>query len=289
MQTLKVLLGTYPHTAAIKSGTLASPHLRLDFVEYNPVWDGFKAMIREEQFDVAEMAAVTYLIAKAHGKDLALLPSAMIGRFQHPFALANAAKGVKGPADLAGRRVGIRSFTTTTGAWLRGILANDYGVDLDAVRWVTFEDPHVAEYVDTTERAGAGKAIVPMLLAGELDAVLGERSDDPRAKPLFENPDEEARRWYGRHHVVPINHLVVMRGALLRQSPDTVRAVYDLLLTGKKAAGAPASGPDPLAFGIEAHRASLDLLARYCFQQQLIPYPISVDEMFAGTAELLGT
>src|SRR6478752_1181621 len=74
------------------------------------------------------------------------------------------------PRDLEGRRVGIRSFTTTTGAWLRGILANEHGVDLDAVHWVTFEDAHVAEYIDTTERAPAGRPIIQMLLDGELDA-----------------------------------------------------------------------------------------------------------------------
>ena len=103
-----------------------------------------------------------------------LLPAAMIGRFQHPFAIYNAAKGTLAPADLNGKRVGIRSFTTTTGAWIRGILANDYGVDLDSIDWVTFEDPHVAEYKDTTQRAPEGKKILPMLLDGELDAVLGE-------------------------------------------------------------------------------------------------------------------
>ena len=288
MQTLETLLGSYPHTAPIKSGALASKHVALEFVEYNPVWDGFKAMIREQQFDVAEMAAVTYLIAKAHGKDLALLPAAMLGRFPHPYAITNATKGALRPSELDGKRVGIRSFTTTTGAWLRGILANDHDVDLDSIRWVTFEEAHVAEYIDQTERAPAGKAIVPMLLDGGLDAVLGERSDDPRARPLFDNPAEEAQRWYGKHHLVPINHLVVVRGSLLRKSPDTVRAVYDLLGEGKKAAGKPASGPDPLPFGIEAHRPALELLAHYVFQQGLIPRPISVDQMFEGTAELVG-
>ena len=95
---------------------------------------------------------------------LALLPAAMIGRFQHPFAIYNATKGTMTPADLNGRKIGIRSFTTTTGAWLRGMFANDYGLDLASVKWLTFEAPHVAEYVDATERAPAGKAIIPMRL-----------------------------------------------------------------------------------------------------------------------------
>ena len=125
------------------------------------------------------MAIVTYLMAKSFDKPMVLLPDVVVARFQHAFALYNAKQGTLKPADLNGKRVGIRSFTTTTGAWLRGILANDYGVDLDSIDWVTFEDAHVAEFVDTTQRAPAGKQIIQMLLDGELDAVLGEKSDHP--------------------------------------------------------------------------------------------------------------
>ncbi|MCC6778738.1 MAG: hypothetical protein IT537_19285 [Hyphomicrobiales bacterium] len=319
--TLQALLGTYPHTAPLKSGALRSERFDLAFTEIVPVWDGFKGMIRDDKYDVSEMAVVTYLLAKAQeskaqeskaqeskaqeskaheskaperkahdnerGRPLALLPAAMIGRFQHPYAIYNASKGPMTPADLAGKRVGIRSFTTTTGAWLRGMLADDYGVDLDGIEWVTFEDPHVADYRDTTQRAPAGKRIVPMLLAGELDAVLGESSDDPRIASLFGDPHAEAQRWYAEHKVVPINHLVVMRARDVAADPDTAREVYRLLCAGKRLAGPP-SAPDPIPVGIAANRASLALIADYVFQQGLLPRRVSVEEMFAETAALVG-
>jgi 4,5-dihydroxyphthalate decarboxylase len=286
-KTLKTLIGTYPHTAPLKSGAVTSDRIDFAFTEIVPVWDGFKGMIREDRYDVSEMAVVTYLIAKAHGKSLALLPAAMIGRFQHPYAIYNASKGTMKPSDLNGKRVGIRSFTTTTGAWIRGILANDYDVDLDSIEWVTFEDPHVAEYKDTTKRASEGKKIVPMLLDGELDAVLGETSNDPRAKPLFGDPQAEAKLWYAKHKAVPINHLMVMRTADVKADPETAREVYHVLLEGKRAVGAPPD-PDPLPFGIEANRPSLKLIAEYAYQQKLIPHRISVDDMFAETRDVLG-
>jgi 4,5-dihydroxyphthalate decarboxylase len=284
---LKALIGTYPHTVPLKSGALRSDRFDLEFTEIVPVWDGFKGMIRDDNYDVSEMAVVTYLLAKAHGKALALLPAAMIGRFQHPYAIYNATKGPMTPADLNGKRVGIRSFTTTTGAWIRGILANDYGVDLDSIQWVTFEEPHVAEHEDSTQRAPEGRRIVPMLLDGELDAVLGESSDDPRIKSLFGDPQAEAQRWYAHHKVVPINHLVVMRARDVAADPDTTREVYRLLREGKRLAG-PAATPDPIPFGIEANRASLALIAEYAFQQRLLPHRISVDDMFAETFALVG-
>ena len=125
-----------------------------------------------------------------------------MARFQHGHALYNAqARHDRRRAGLNGKRVGIRSFTTTTGAWLRGILANDYGVDLDSIDWVTFEDAHVAEYKDITKRAPSGKQIVQMLVDGELDAVLGEKSDHPDLQPLFADVAAEEKAWFARHGV----------------------------------------------------------------------------------------
>src|ERR1700736_3795654 len=182
---LRTLLGDHPGTAALKNGSIKSDLVTFDFADYSPTNKGFKPMVREQAFDVSEMAVVTYLMAKSFGKPMVLLPNAVLARFQHGHALYNAKQGTLKPVDLNRKRVGIRSFTPTTGAWLRGILANDYGVDLDSIDWVTFEDAHVAEFKDTTKRAPAGKQIVQMLIDGELDAVLGEKVGLPDLKPLF--------------------------------------------------------------------------------------------------------
>ncbi|MGY8661113.1 hypothetical protein Q3C01_01930 [Bradyrhizobium sp. UFLA05-109] len=279
---LRTVLGSHPHVQTLKSGELRSDSFDLDFIEYTPTNTAFKPMVREQAFDVCEMAIVTYLMAKAHGKPLVLLPATMLGRFQHAYALYNPERGTLGPSDLEGKRVGIRSFTTTTGAWIRGILANDYGVNLDKISWITFEDPHVAEYIDTTERAPKDKKIQQMLLDGELDAVLGETSNDPRLKPLFPDPAAEAASWYARRGVVPVNHLVVVTEALAKSRPDVVAGVYDLLTAGKAKAGAAAS-PDLLPFGIEANRRPLELIIDYAYQQALIPRRFAVEELFDDT------
>ncbi|MBB4362243.1 4,5-dihydroxyphthalate decarboxylase [Bradyrhizobium sp. CIR18] len=279
---LKAVLGNHPHVQAVKSGAFRSDLFDLDFITYTPTNTAFKPMVREQAFDVCEMAIVTYLMAKAHGKPLVLLPATMLGRFQHSYALYNPTKGTLGPSDLEGKRVGIRSFTTTTGAWIRGILANDYGVNLDKIRWVTFEDPHVAEYVDTTERAPKDKNILQMLLDGELDAVLGETSDSPRLKPLFPDPAAEAAKWYAKRGVVPVNHLVVVTEQLARTRPGIVAGVYDLLKQNKVQVG-PAATPDLVPFGIEVNRKPLELIVDYAFQQALIPRRYAVEELFDET------
>src|ERR1700751_3904058 len=205
---LRTLLGDHPGTSALKRGPIKSDLVAFDFVDYSPTNKGFKPMVREAAFDVSEMAIVTYLMAKSFGKPMVLLPDVVVARGQHGYALYNAKKGTLTPSDLNGKRVGIRSFPTTTGAWLRGILANDYGVDLGSIDWVTFEDAHVAEFKDTTKRAGAGKQIVQMLIDGELDAVLGEKVEHTDLKPLFADTAAEEKAWFAEHRVRPINHMV---------------------------------------------------------------------------------
>src|SRR5450631_4216014 len=272
---LRTLLGDHPGTSALKNGAIKSDLVTLDFAEYSPTNKGFKPMVREAAFDVSEMAIVTYLMAKSFGKPMVLLPNVVLARFQHAHAVYRAELGNLGPRDLEGRRVGIRSFTTTTGAWLRGILANDYGVDLNSIDWVTFEDAHVAEFRDTTVRAPQGKQIIQMLIDGELDAVLGEKVDHPGLKSLFPDVAAAEKAWFAKHKVVPINHMVVVSTTLSRTQPEVVREVSRLLR--ESAALAPAGSP---RFSADEMRHSLELIIHYIAQQGLIPRAYAVDELF---------
>ena len=288
--TLRTVLGNYPHTLPLKRGEIASGAVRLDFVDVKPTHLAFKPMVRELAYDVCEMAIVTFLMAKAHGKPLALLPALMLGRFQHHCMLYNAERGTLAPQALAGRRVGVRAYSQTTGVWLRGILANDYNVDLDTVRWVTFEDAHVAEYRDPPqiERASADKDMTAMLLAGEIDAAIygAELPADPRLKSIIPEPEAAAQAWYRKHGVAPVNHLVAVKTDLVRTQPRAIAEVYRLLAAAKRAAPAPA-GIDPAPFGVAANRPALQLIVDYCLQQRMIPRRFSVDELFADVEELI--
>ncbi len=263
---LRTLLGDHPGTSALKNGSIKS----------DLVTQGFKPMVRDGAFDVSEMAIVTYLMAKSFGKPMVLLPNVVLARFQHAYAVYRAELGSLRPRDLEGRRVGIRSFTTTTGAWLRGILANDYGIDLNSINWVTFEDAHVAEFRDTTQRAPQGKQIIQMLLDGELDAVLGEKVERPGLKPLFADAATEERSWFAKHKVRPINHMAVVSANLSKDHPEAVREVFRLL-QASAALAPPAAAPH---FSAEDMRRSLELIIQYTAEQGLIPRAFAVDELF---------
>jgi 4,5-dihydroxyphthalate decarboxylase len=292
IETLSACLGTYPHTKALKDGSVKSDRLTLNFTEINPVNRAFLLMAREQKFDVCEMAIVTYLQAKAYGKPLMLLPATMLGRFQHGALLYNSERGVLRPQDLPGRRVGVRAFSQTTGVWIRGILWKDYGLDLGTVRWVTFEDAHVAEYRDPpgVERAAADQDITKMLLDGELDAAIfgGAMPTDPRLKSVVPDPEAAGKEWYKKHGTVPVNHMVVVKDSLAKSNPGAVREVFRMLLDSKKAAGLPKAGAiDLIPFGFDAVKPALELMSSYALEMKIVPRRYSVEELFDDTTRAL--
>jgi len=279
---LRTLLASNPYTSALRSGQLTSPLVHFDFADIQPANRGFKALVREQKFDLGELAIVTFLQAKAYGKPYVLLPAVAVARGQHHTIFFNPERGPLRPADLNGRRVGVRSYTQTTGAWVRGFLGEEYGVDFRSIQWITFEAPHVAEYTDPpwVRRAPEGKKLLQMLLDGEIDAGIfgSENPEGTSLQPLIPNAAEVAARWAAKHGGVPINHMMVIRESLTRERPDVVREVYRLL---KESAAAAASiSPGGPRFGVDAARKSLETIIQYAESQTLIPRRFSVDELF---------
>jgi 4,5-dihydroxyphthalate decarboxylase len=282
---LKTLLGDHPTTLSLKQGKVTSSNVALDIADVPQAYLAFKRVVRDFEFDVAELAIVTYLMAKAHGKPYTLLPVVVLSRFQHPFIVYNSARGELKPGDLKGKRVGIRSYSVTTTMWLRGVLMNDHGLDIDSVKWVTTEEAHVAEFKDppTVQRAPAGRDLLAMLMDGDLDAmVLGDKTlKDPRLKRLIPDPDQAAKEWHTRNGAIQINHMVVVKGAVSKSNPDAVREVYRLLKESKRAAPPPEPGAlDMTPIGLEPNRRNLEIAIEYVYQQRLIPKRYKVDELF---------
>src|SRR5271169_5442058 len=171
---IDTLLQDKPWNMPLKCREIKSSIVEFDFDDIEEASDHFKPLVRDLVYDCGELAIVTYLQAKAYNKALVLLPFVVSGNFHHKSIGYNTAKGDLAPADLAGRRVGVRTYSQTTGVWVRGILQNEYGVGLDKVTWVTFDDSHLAEYSDppNCQRAPKGKKLVDMLLDGEVDAAI---------------------------------------------------------------------------------------------------------------------
>jgi 4,5-dihydroxyphthalate decarboxylase len=290
---LYTLLGDYLNTSALRNGGVTSSLVDLQFADVKVSNTAFKPLVREAKFDLGELAIVTYLQAKTYGKPYVLIPATVLGRGQHHTIAYNPQRGPLKASDLTGKRVGVRAYTQTTGAWVRGFLSDDYGVDPSKIRWITFEDPHLAEYKDPAfvTRAPEGKNLVQMLVDGEIDAaIVGDKIPDPRLAPLIPDADNVARKWAETHGGIPINHMMVIRKSISDSRPDLIREIYRMLRDSRRSVPPPPDGSvaDPWRFGVEANRASLEIIIDYSFRQQLIPRLFSVDELFDDCARALG-
>ena len=289
--TLQSLLGDHPGTQALKAGRVSSPLVAFDFADVKQVFTQFKAMMRDLKYDFGEIALNTYLQGFEYGKPYVLLPATTLGRSQHHTIFYNAQRGTLSPRELNGKRIGVRAYTQTTGVWVRGFLADDYGVDLESITWVTFEDPHLAEYREppNVTRAPAGKQVKQMLLDGEIDAaILGDVPLETPLAHLIPDHETQARRWAHAHGGVPINHMTVIRRSIAESRPDVVREVYRLLVESRQAVSLPTGADNPLRFGVTATRDSVERMIDYSFQQHLISHRPTVDEVYAEAVRILG-
>ncbi len=281
---LHAALGRYRHTLALHEGAVATASIGFRFAEVAPISRAFAPMVREQRFDLSEMAIATALQALAYGKPITVLPIAVAARFQEAALLCRADSDMRGPGDLAGRRIGVRAYTQTTAMWLRGILADDYGIDPSSLHWTTFEGAHVAEYGDPAwaVRAPAEANLLDLLRNGALDAVIvgNDVPDDPAFRTLFADPAEAAARFRATHGFMPVNHLIAVRRELAAEDPGLVAALVRLFERSRDAANPGASAAPPI--GAAAILPSWKLAARYCLAQGLLPREVREDELWNG-------
>lgn len=289
--TLKTNLMDAPVTMGIKEGRTSSSIVNLNFCGPKVAHNGFKAMVRDNQFDAGELAIVTYFQAKAYGKPYVMLPMPISGRTQHHCIGFNREFGHLNPKDIEGKKVGVRTYAQTTGLWVKGILQHEHNVDLDKVTWMTIDESHLAEYTDPPNCVRLPKeANLPdMMLKGELAAaILGnDMPKDPRVELLVPNPFVEAAAWCKREGVLPINHMFVVHQDISKNRPDVVKEIYRMLLESRNMAPEEITSALP-PVGLEANRKTLQMALDWTYEQKMIPRRLSFDELFDDTTAALG-
>ena len=303
--TLRTAIGSYGHTLPLKDGTAASPLFAMEHIEVSPVTSIFRRMVRGLEFEVAEMALSTYLCARAHGKPFTGIPVFLTRAFYHGGIVCRRNSGIATPQDLEGKRFGLRSYTLTPGVWTRGILQAEYGVALDAVTWVLSGDEHVAEFVAPPNVVSSPHGnLAEMLLAGEIDAAIGAGPiESPDVHPLFADADALDAAWHRKTGVYPISHMVVVRDDALAAHPglaselcqtfDAAKAQYQASLAAGAISDDAADtraipriardgvvGADPIPYGLDSSRQTLETFIGYNVAQGIIPETAAPEELF---------
>ena len=174
----------------------------------------------------------------------------------------------------------MRAYTQTTGTWLRGMLQDQFDVDLSRLHWVTFEPAHVDGYVDppNTTRAPAASTLAGMLRTGEIDAAAGlEPAEHPDLRTLLPDPQAVDADWFHQTGIRPINHTLVARRDLLQAHRWLANELYRMVAEAKQRSGAPAPKD-----GLEPNRGALSRLARYAFEQHITPRSLTPEELFSA-------
>ena len=302
---LKTVTRTQGNNKALKDGVVKPKKFEFEFEEVDPLIAAFRRMVRNNEFDVCEMAITTYICAKTFAKPMTALPIFLVRAFHHGAILVNAKAGIRTPKDLEGRAVGVnRGYTVTTGVWARAILQEEYGVDLSKITWVLSGDEHVAEYVPPRNVVPieAGKKMADMLISQELAAAIGIDVDHPDVRPLIPDPLEAGLAALRRNGHYPINHLIVVKDAVLAAHPRLASDIFDAFAQSKRLyidrlkAGQiekPSQADetyrrvmevtgDPLPYGIEPNRKVIEELIQHALAQGIIARPLDLDDLFAA-------
>jgi len=304
---LRTALGVRGHTQPLVDGTVKPDTFEFEFEEVPIIIKAFRRMVRGLEFDICEMAMTTYLCARDHGKPFTAIPVFPMRAFHHGAIVHNIHAGVHTAKDLEGRKVGVnRGYTVTTGLWARSILQHEHGVDLNTITWVLSGDEHVAEYRPPANVVSIdpGKTLEGLLTNGDIAAAIGVQLESPDVKPLIPNAREAGLETLRRRGIYPINHTVVVKNELLEKHPDLApdlfrafadakRIYIERLRDGRADKADPIHMPvmditgDPLPYGIEPNRKTLEAIVQYSVEQRILSRPVTVEELFPSSTRAL--
>ncbi len=313
MSQLRVTLacGEYDRTLGLIDGTVRAEGLDLQVIPMSDAFERHDRMLRQEAFDICELSMSSYLMARQRGQRFTAIPVFPYRMFRHGYVLINRRSGIREPADLRGKRIGIAMYQVTTALWVRGHLAHEYGVTPDQLRWFT-DRPEVVGFTPppgvVIETIPAGATLEGMLVSGDLDALIliEEVPEDllkaPDVARLFPRYWEVEQDFYRRTRIYPIMHTVVIKDALLERHPwiaESVRKAFQqakeralenlryprtstLVWAGAyREAECELFGPDPYPYTLEDNMPTLEALVSYSYEQGLTTRRFSVEELFA--------
>jgi len=312
---LKIAIAEHPNTSAIRNGSIPIEGVDAEFITVKPQIGAFRRMVRDVEFDVCELAPTTYIIARAYGAPFVALPIFVVRRFHHSGLLVRPDAGIKTPKDLEGKKVGVRAYSVTTGVWTRQVLIDEFGLDSSKVTWVVDDEEHVTQLKlpSNVIHAPAGTSLADMMANGELvagfhgNAGIG-RTGDPTGgwkeveadyPDLFPNAAELEAESYRKTGVYPMHGTIVVKDSVLAEHPWVAKSIYDAFDKAKQEwlakldSGEAASksdkkylelrkivGHDPLPYGIEENRKTIEALEATAFKQGLTPRRMSMSELF---------
>ena len=168
---------------------------------------------RNLEWDVSELSFGKYTSLTSQGNaPMIAIPVFPSRVHRHSAIYVRSDRGIRTPKDLEGRTIGIPEWAQTAGIYVRGFLAEHYGVDLASIKWLQagVDEPGRDEKVALKLPAGIRYQARPdtslsaMLESGEIDAAITARAPLAFARSggaivrLFPNYRAEEERLFSR-------------------------------------------------------------------------------------------
>jgi 4,5-dihydroxyphthalate decarboxylase len=284
-----------------------------------PVEETFFRMLRYREFDAAEMSLSSYVLSLFGGEDrpFVAIPAFPSRAFRHSSIYVRADSDITEPADLRGRTAGVAEYQLTANVWVRGILAEHYGVPVESVRYRTGGLHTPGRTAKVAHRAPPGVDIAPipslttlssLLESGDIDAIYTPRTPRPfetgQARRLFADPRAAEERYFAETGIFPIMHVVVLRRELYLDRPWLARSLFDAFEAARRDAMARLEetaatrymvpwlyaeqartqalmGSDFWSYGLAGNENALGTFLRYSHEQGLASRLLSPEELFA--------
>ena len=321
LSKLKLAFGcwNYDRTRALMDGSVQPDGIDLNYLNM-PVEETFFRMLRNREFDAAEMSLSSYTMSCfREPQPFIAIPVFPSRFFRHSCIYVNANSGIRTPDDLIGKRIGNPEYQMTAPVWIRGILSDHYGVPVDSVTYFTGgeEEPNRSEKLKLdlpenirVERIGPDKTLSQMLYDGEIDALYtarmpsSYRKGDGQVTRLFENYVDVEREYFRKTGIFPIMHTVVVRREIYEANRWVAQSLYKALVESQRrtyedlneTAALKAMlpwlnshveevrkemGDDFWPYGLEKNRANLEVFLRYSYEQGLSRKLLTPEDLFA--------
>jgi 4,5-dihydroxyphthalate decarboxylase len=319
MSKLQLTLGCwdYDRVTAIQNGTVQPDGIDLNFLNME-VEETFFRMVRHQEFDVAEMSLSSYTVSLFKDPSpfiaIPVFPSRF---FRHSCIFVSAKSGIKEPKDLIGKKIGVPEYQMTAPVWIRGILAEHYGVPVDSVTYYTGgeEEPGRPEKQGINlppnikvEQIPDDKTLSQMLKDGEIDALHSARSpstlDGVHVKRLFPDYRPVELDYYRKTKVFPTMHTIAIRREVYEKNRWIAQSLFkafceaqaktyhDLNQTAALKAMVPwltqdieearaEMGDDYWAYGLQPNYKVLETFLRYHYEGGLSKRLLKPEELFA--------
>jgi 4,5-dihydroxyphthalate decarboxylase len=309
----------YDRTRALQDGRVEVEGVDLTYLPLR-VEETFWRMLRYGEFDVAEMSTGSFLMSRDKGAPRLIgIPVFPSKTFRHSCIYINIDSGIKKPADIAGKRVGVPEYQITMATWARGILQHEYGVVPEKMKWFTGGEEHPGRQDKVQHKLPpnidiqpipADKTLSGMLERGEIDAMISAHMPSPfvrrhpKVQRLIPNFREVEQDYFKRTKIFPIMHTIVIREEVYEKYPWIAQSLFKAFEESKRICQEAmyefsalkymlawsidemekereVLGPDPWAYGLEANRHILETLVQYTHEQGLISKRLEVDSLFA--------